>query len=96
MVPADHACLAGHFPGRPIVPAVVLLELAVEAIHERFPSLQVSAVGSAKFLRPVFPASPLTLQLSVDTSRGQARFRCQLAEGDAAVGELGFVAVPAA
>lgn len=92
IVAADHPCLAGHFPGRPIVPAVVLLDLAVSAVQARFPSMRLATAGAAKFLRPVLPAVPLTLWLALDPASGRARFRCALAEGDAAVGELGFVA----
>lgn len=90
-VSADHPCLAGHFPGRPIVPAVLLLDRVTDAVLARFPRWRLASVGSAKFLRPVLPETSLTLHLSLDTDSGRARFRCALAEGDAAVGELGFV-----
>ncbi len=90
-VPVDHPCLAGHFPGRPIVPAVLLVDLAVAGILQRYPLLQLSSVGTAKFLRPVPPAQPLVLHLSIDPDTGQSRFRCALAEGDAALGDLLFV-----
>ncbi|RBC43168.1 hypothetical protein BRN41_12545, partial [Xanthomonas oryzae pv. oryzae] len=36
VVPHDHPCLPGHFPGRPVVPGVVVLDhvlQAVEALH---------------------------------------------------------------
>jgi 3-hydroxymyristoyl/3-hydroxydecanoyl-(acyl carrier protein) dehydratase len=90
-VPVDHPCLAGHFPGRPIVPAVLLIDLAVAEILQRYPLLQLSCVGTAKFLRPVQPAQPLVLHLSIDADSGQSRFRCALADGDAAVGDLLFI-----
>ena len=31
----DHPALAGHFPGNPIVPGVVLLDLAIRALARR-------------------------------------------------------------
>lgn len=33
-VPADHPSLAGHFPGHPIVPGVLLLDEAMRALEE--------------------------------------------------------------
>lgn len=90
VVPAGHPCLAGHFPGQPVVPAVLLIDLAVGAIRARFPALQLTAIASAKFLRPVLPEAALQLQLSIDPASGAARFRCLLGTGEAAVGELRF------
>lgn len=50
----DHPALAGHFPGNPIVPGVVLLDLAIRALA-RQGGLDEAGIrlGSAKFLAPV-------------------------------------------
>lgn len=50
----DHPALAGHFPGNPIVPGVVLLDLAIRALARRG-GLDEAGIrlGSAKFLAPV-------------------------------------------
>jgi 3-hydroxymyristoyl/3-hydroxydecanoyl-(acyl carrier protein) dehydratase len=58
----DHPAYAGHFPGRPILPGVVLLSealAAIEAQSGRPP--QEWSIASAKFLRTVAPGAPLTL-----------------------------------
>ena len=60
----DHPALAGHFPGVPVVPGVVLLDEALYAIEH---TLQVPVAEctlmSAKFLGVVHPGEPLVLEL---------------------------------
>jgi 3-hydroxyacyl-[acyl-carrier-protein] dehydratase len=95
-VPADHPCLAGHFPGRPVVPAVLLLQLAAEALQRELGGIAVRGVPSAKFLQPVLPQQPMQLRLRADTARGRASFRCEAGGSLVAQGELAFAAVDAA
>ena len=76
-VPADHPALAGHFPGRPIVPGVVLLELVIAALALP-PTQRVAAVASAKFLQPLLPEQDFRISWQV---QGQTvRFRCATSE----------------
>jgi 3-hydroxyacyl-[acyl-carrier-protein] dehydratase len=54
-IPAEHPVFAGHFPGMPIVPGVMLLDAAVFAImgNSEFPGAwQITTV---KFLSPLQP-----------------------------------------
>jgi predicted LPLAT superfamily acyltransferase len=58
-----HPSLAGHFPGAPIVPGVVLLDETLRAIERsrgRAPGRWT--IGAAKFVKPVRPGEILTLE----------------------------------
>jgi 3-hydroxymyristoyl/3-hydroxydecanoyl-(acyl carrier protein) dehydratase len=86
--PLEHPCYAGHFPGRPVVPGVLLLELVVQAIGRGAPVL----VDGVKFHRALSPGE--SFELSFEGSGERVRFRCQLdaapvAEGVFAFGERG-------
>lgn len=63
VVDAGHPCLAGHFPGRPIVPAVVLLERVMAIAGSAAPELRITGVSEAKFVRPVLPGRRFAIRL---------------------------------
>src|SRR5574343_1916759 len=87
-VPADHPAFPGHFPGRPIVPGVVLLDQAIrfaEALLAR-PGLNWQ-VGNAKFFSPVGPLETLTFSLQQKPS-GAIAFTVRGAGRDVAAGSL--------
>ena len=63
-VPLDHPAFAGHFPGQPILPGVVLLDGALRAARERLPAVRAWGIPQAKFLQPVRPGDALKLCLS--------------------------------
>ncbi|MES2955503.1 MAG: 3-hydroxyacyl-ACP dehydratase [Pseudomonadota bacterium] len=74
---SGHPAFAGHFPGRPIVPGVLLLDAAIHAILQAGDGAAgdgiTCQVNSAKFLSPVSPDEHLTLSWSA-TGKGQVRF----------------------
>jgi 3-hydroxymyristoyl/3-hydroxydecanoyl-(acyl carrier protein) dehydratase len=91
-VAPDHPCLPGHFPGEPIVPAVLLLELSCAVLRQRRPELgPPREVKSAKFMRPVRPGETVRVSFS-GAAGGALRFSCETAGGIAAQGQLLFTA----
>src|SRR3546814_1133754 len=51
----DHPALPGHFPGRPIVPGVVILDRVLDAIEAAHGPLGALRLPQVKFLRPLLP-----------------------------------------
>lgn len=61
-IASDHPALAGHFPGMPVVPGVVLLDEALHAIGVALGAdLSACRIASVKFLSPVLPGQALEI-----------------------------------
>ena len=59
-IPFDHPALAGHFPGMPVVPGVVLLDEALGIIGAALGAdLSACRIASVKFLSPVLPGQAI-------------------------------------
>jgi 3-hydroxyacyl-[acyl-carrier-protein] dehydratase len=68
-VPLDHPAFAGHFPASPILPGVVLLDLALQIIADSSGiALERCQISSVKFLSPARPGDELLIQHSVSAS----------------------------
>ncbi len=63
-VPVEHPAFAGHFPGRPLLPGVLLLERVVEE-GERLAgaSIKILEIPRVKFLAPLSPGDRATIRL---------------------------------
>jgi 3-hydroxymyristoyl/3-hydroxydecanoyl-(acyl carrier protein) dehydratase len=72
-IPADHPSLPGHFPGRPLVPGVVVLERVVEAIEATHGPLRAMRLPQVKFLQPLLPGETASIEL--DGAAPRWRFR---------------------
>jgi 3-hydroxymyristoyl/3-hydroxydecanoyl-(acyl carrier protein) dehydratase len=74
IIPPDHPAFAGHFPGAPIVPGVLLLDEVMHAI-EAASGLRLTPgqIAAAKFLRPVGPGEALVIRHDVQ-GNGAVRF----------------------
>ena len=53
VVPGTHPCLPGHFPGRPLVPGVVILDHVIAAIEAAHGALGPLRLPQVKFLQPL-------------------------------------------
>lgn len=78
-VPADHPCLPGHFPGRPLVPGVVILEQVLAAVEAQGAAVGPLRLPQVKFLRPLLPDQPAQIALE---RAGPGRWRFQVLRGD--------------
>ncbi len=85
----DHPSLPGHFPGRPVVPGVLLLARVVAAYCKRHPDLAIDAVPEAKFHSPLLPAERCAVDFQT-TATGRVDFKCSVGERLVARGVLVF------
>jgi 3-hydroxyacyl-[acyl-carrier-protein] dehydratase len=97
----DHPALAGHFPGFPVVPGVVLLDETLHAIEiaeqaERAARQSGAAeaalgllwhIGTLKFHRAVRPGEQLQLEYELQPD-GRARFELRTADALVASGTI--------
>jgi 3-hydroxymyristoyl/3-hydroxydecanoyl-(acyl carrier protein) dehydratase len=74
---AAHPSFAGHFPGKPIVAGVLLIEQAAEALRD-WRGVGVRQVIDAKFLAPLLPDEQAELEL---VALADARYRFTVRRG---------------
>ena len=82
VIAADHPSLPGHFPGRPLVPGVVMLERVIEAVEAaqfalgRAPLAAPLRLPQVKFLQPLLPGELARIELApVEGAPARWRFR---------------------
>ena len=85
-VAASHPSLAGHFPGHPIVPGVVLLDEVLAVIQQHRPGFVVAVLPAVKFLSPLLPDESFSVRL--EPVGLDFRFECFTAERMLARGSL--------
>lgn len=89
-IPTDHPAYAGHFPGQPILPGVVLLDRVLHAVASREDlPLALATIRSAKFPSPVRVGEALCLNYAT-TAGAVFRFEVLAGERLVASGVLAF------
>jgi len=78
-VRADHPSLSGHFPGAPVVPAVVILDEVLAALNEWRAESRLIGIRAVKFLVPLKPEQPFTISLSSSqNTKNEIDFCCRM------------------
>ena len=94
VVAAEHPALPGHFPGRPIVPGVVILDRVLSAIESAHGPLGALRLPQVKFMQPLLPGQAASIAVEtvaqVEAAAPRWRFRVEsagvlLASGEVAV-----------
>lgn len=98
-IPRDHPSYAGHFPGQPIVPGVVLLDEVMQAVELQAPDMGLfSSAGVeipvCKFLAPVLPGATLSLTLIWEGKGSLLTFKLHQAAQLVATGSLRAATTP--
>lgn len=95
---ADHAILAGHFPGRPVVPGVCLVDLTVRICSALLGAEhRIARARALKFLIPVEPstAGDMLVTASVQPIEGGVRAEAQITANGAIAVKVSAELVPA-
>ncbi len=92
---ADHPALPGHFPGRPLVPGVVLLDAIVREARDAFELGPLAGIAQAKFRHAVPPGAVTEVALR-RLAPSRVAYEVRLNGQVVATGELGFAEAGAA
>lgn len=86
VVEHSHPCLPGHFPGRPLVPGVVVLDHVLAAIEDAHGPLGALRLPQVKFASPLLPGQAARIEL--EGAEPRWRFRVLRGEVLVASGEV--------
>src|SRR5438046_6632869 len=88
-ISANHPSLPGHFPDRPLVPGVVILDEVMAALAEWRQNTHLNRIKIVKFLVPLQPEQAFTISLSLRNEHGaELNFCCRAEERVIVEGQL--------
>jgi 3-hydroxyacyl-[acyl-carrier-protein] dehydratase len=94
-VAAADPCFDGHFPGNPLVPGVVILDLVHAALErQRGTPVRVVGVPGVKFLQPLRPGEAMHIEFAPVDS-GLVNFSCRAGPKRIAEGSLRILSMDA-
>ena len=93
VIAAHHPALAGHFPGDPVVPGVVILEEVLQAVRAWRGNVRLKAIHSVKFNAPLGPGDVFSIVLR-ESNRDEIVFECRRSGSPLASGTLAVESEP--
>jgi 3-hydroxymyristoyl/3-hydroxydecanoyl-(acyl carrier protein) dehydratase len=90
---SDHPTAPGHFPSRPIIPGVLLLDELIKLTETAIGPDEEIVVRAAKFHHPVRPGETIVVRWMAEPAR-VVRFECRLRDGNILVASGTVAIVP--